>query len=42
MAICAHEPGKSKGKCPPQKVAEEFSHKPVGGYKGASTYKRKA
>jgi hypothetical protein len=33
MAICSHTPGKSKGKCPPQKVAEEFSHKPKGGYK---------
>ena len=28
MAGCAHNPGKMKGKCPHQKVAEEFSHKP--------------
>ncbi len=42
MAICAHEPGKAKGKCPPKKVAEEFSHKPAGGYKGANSYKRRA
>lgn len=33
MGICAHNPGKARGKCPPQKVAEEFSHKPKGGYK---------
>lgn len=33
MAICAHTPGKSKGKCPPQEVAKELSHKPEGGYK---------
>lgn len=32
MAICAHSPGKAKGKCPPAKVAREFSHKPPGGY----------
>lgn len=25
MAICAHTPGKAKGKCPPKKVAREFS-----------------
>jgi hypothetical protein len=37
MAICSHSPGKAKGKCPPAKVAEEFSHKPSGGYsKGKS------
>jgi len=28
MAICAHQPGKARGKCPPHKVAEEFSHAP--------------
>lgn len=28
MAICAHNPSKAKGKCPPKKVAREFSHKP--------------
>ena len=33
MAICSHSPGKSKGKCPPHDVAQEFSHKPKGGYK---------
>lgn len=27
MAICAHDPSKARGKCPPHKVAEEFSHK---------------
>lgn len=32
MAMCAHNPGEAKGKCPPQKVAKEFSHKPAGGY----------
>lgn len=32
MAICSHSPGKSKGKCPSKKVAQEFSHKPKGGY----------
>lgn len=44
MAICAHSPGKAKGKCPSKEVAREFSHKPEGGYakryKGASRYKR--
>lgn len=35
MAICAHQPGKAKGKCPSHKVAMEFSHKPQGGYKKA-------
>lgn len=33
MAVCAHSPGKAKGKCPPKDVAQEFSHKPRGGYK---------
>jgi hypothetical protein len=32
MAMCAHSPGKAKGKCPPKEVAKEFSHKPPGGY----------
>ena len=32
MAMCSHNPGKAQGKCPPKKVAEEFSHKPSGGY----------
>ena len=32
MAICAHQPGKARGKCPSHKVAQEFSHKPKGGY----------
>ena len=27
MAICSHDPAKARGKCPPHKVAEEFSHK---------------
>ena len=27
MAICAHEPGKARGKCPSKKVAREFSFK---------------
>jgi hypothetical protein len=26
MAICAHQPGIAKGKCPPKKVAMEYSH----------------
>ena len=33
MAMCSHTPGKSRGKCPPKKVSDEFSHKPEGGYK---------
>jgi hypothetical protein len=33
MGMCAHSPGKAKGKCPPMKVAREFSHKPTGGYR---------
>ena len=32
-AMCAHNPGAAKGSCPSKKVAEEFSHKPKGGYK---------
>jgi len=32
MGMCAHSPGKANKKCPPQKVAEEFAHKPPGGY----------
>lgn len=27
MAMCAHNPGKAKGKCPSKEVAREFSHK---------------
>jgi len=26
MAMCANNPGMAKGKCPPKKVAQEFSH----------------
>lgn len=26
MAMCLHNPSKAKGKCPPKKVAKEFSH----------------
>ena len=33
MAMCSHNKGKARGKCPPHAVAEEFSHKPKGGYK---------
>ena len=32
MAICAHNPSKAHKNCPSHKVAEEFSHKPKGGY----------
>lgn len=28
MAICSHHPSAAKGKCPPKKVAQEFSHNP--------------
>lgn len=41
MAMCAHG-GNAKGKCPPQDVAEEFSHKPKGGYKKAHDYGKMA
>lgn len=34
MAMCAHNPEKAKGKCPPKKVAMEFSH-----FEGASPHK---
>lgn len=27
MAICSHQPGKARGKCPSKKVAREFSFK---------------
>lgn len=33
MGMCAHTPGKAKGKCPSPKVAKEFAHKPKGGYR---------
>lgn len=33
MAICAHTPGKARGACPSHAVAQEFSHKPKGGYR---------
>jgi hypothetical protein len=36
MAICAHSPGAARGKCPSHAVAEEFSHKPAGGYFASS------
>lgn len=26
MAMCEHNPGAAKGKCPPKSVAKEFSH----------------
>lgn len=41
MAICAHSPGKSKGKCPPKKMAQEFSHKPAEGYRDKDDARRK-
>lgn len=25
MAMCAHSPGKARGKCPPKAVAKEFN-----------------
>ena len=31
MAMCAHSPGKAKGKCPPQKVSREFNQADKGG-----------
>lgn len=34
FGMCAHNPGKAKGKCPSHAVSEEFSHKPAGGYPG--------
>ena len=33
MGLCAHNPGAAHGKCPPRAVAEEFAHKPKGGYR---------
>lgn len=33
MALCKHNPQHARGKCPSAKVADEFSHKPPGGYK---------
>jgi len=32
MAMCAKNPSKARGKCPSKVVAEEFMHKPKGGY----------
>jgi hypothetical protein len=31
MAMCAHTPSKAKGKCPPKKVAREFSRSRTSG-----------
>ena len=39
--MCAHSPGKANKKCPPQKVAEEFAHKPPGGYQALKGKKKK-
>lgn len=40
MAMLAHNPKKRKGTGISKKVAEEFSHKPKGGYKnGVSDYR---
>lgn len=41
MAICAHEPGKARGKCPPHDVAQKMSHKPKGGYEAQRKRERK-
>jgi hypothetical protein len=30
MALCAHHPEKAKGKCPPKKVAHDFSRTKPG------------
>ena len=30
MAMCAHNPDKARGKCPPKSVAEEFVHADKG------------
>lgn len=34
MAICAHAPGKARGKCPPPDVAAELAQAPGGTLKG--------
>lgn len=39
MAMCAHGGAKPGMKCPNQKVAREFSHKPKGGYQKPSTHR---
>lgn len=36
MGMLAHNPAKRKGTGISQKVAEEFAHKPSGGYKKAA------
>jgi len=41
MAICAHTPGKARGKCPSRAVAEEFSHKPAQGYSAPKKRKKR-
>ncbi len=41
MAICAHNPGAARGKCPSHDVAAEFSHKPAGGYPPHARAERK-
>ncbi len=37
MAMLAHDPAKRRAAGVPQKVAEEFSRKPAGGYRRAMT-----
>lgn len=34
MALCAFNPSKARGKCPPKSVAREFAHKPKKNKKG--------
>ena len=39
-AMCAHNPSKANSPCPSHQVAEEFSHKPPGGYRKAEKPRR--
>lgn len=41
MAMCRHNRSMARGKCPSMAVAEEFSHKPKGGYKRHPSVKGK-
>lgn len=41
MAMCEHNPGKARGKCPSKKVAHEFAQMPKtgGGLRGLHKYR---
>ena len=41
MAMCSHDPGHARGKCPSTEVAREFAKAPGGSMKGMPEHKGK-